>query len=29
MDHYKTDLLDLRRMDCMELMRAAPDKAFA
>jgi site-specific DNA-methyltransferase (adenine-specific) len=28
MDAYKTDLLDLRRMDCMELMRAAPDKAW-
>jgi len=24
-DHYQTDLLDLRRMDCMDLMRDAPD----
>jgi site-specific DNA-methyltransferase (adenine-specific) len=28
MDTYKTDLLDLRRMDCMELLKATPDKAF-
>ena len=28
MDHYKTDLLDLRRMDCMDLMREFPDKHF-
>jgi site-specific DNA-methyltransferase (adenine-specific) len=26
--HYKTDLLDLRCMDCMDLMREMPDKAF-
>lgn len=29
MDAYKTDLLDLRRMDCMTLMRDTPDKHFA
>lgn len=28
MNHYKTDLLDLRCMDCMDLMREMPDKAF-
>ena len=28
MDVYKTDLLDLRCMDCMTLMRDMPDKAF-
>jgi site-specific DNA-methyltransferase (adenine-specific) len=28
METYKTDLLDLRRMDCMELLKATPDKAF-
>lgn len=27
-DAYKTDLLDLRRMDCMELMRGVEDNAF-
>lgn len=27
-DHYKTDLFDLRRMDCMDLMREFPDKHF-
>lgn len=27
-DHHKTDLLDLRRMDCMDLMREFPDKHF-
>ena len=27
-DHYKTDLLNLRRMDCMDLMREFPDKHF-
>lgn len=27
-DNYKTDLLDLRRMDCMDLMREYPDKHF-
>jgi len=29
MTEYKTDLLDLRRMDCMDLMRDLPDKHFA
>ena len=28
MTHYKTDRLDLRLMDCMELMRGYPDKHF-
>ena len=28
MKHYKTDRLDLRLMDCMELMRGYPDKHF-
>ena len=28
MTHYKTDRLDLRLMDCMELMQAYPDKYF-
>ncbi len=28
MKTYKTDLLDLRCMDCMEFMRGMPDKAF-
>ena len=28
MTHYKTDRLDLRLMDCMELMRGCPDKYF-
>lgn len=28
MTHYKTDRLDLRLMDCMELMREYPDKHF-
>jgi site-specific DNA-methyltransferase (adenine-specific) len=28
MNKYKTDLLDLRCMDCMELLRDTPDKAF-
>ena len=28
MDTYKTDTLDLRRMDCMELMAQYPDKHF-
>lgn len=28
MKEYKTDLLDLRCMDCMDLMRNMPDKAF-
>ena len=28
MNHYKTELLDLRRMDNMELMREFPDKHF-
>ena len=26
--HYKTDTLDLRLMDCMELMRETPDKFY-
>ena len=26
--HYKTDTLDLRLMDCMELMKEYPDKHF-
>lgn len=29
MDAYKTDLLDLRRMDCMDLMKDAPDKFYS
>lgn len=29
MTDYKTDLLDLRRMDCMSLMASLPDKHFA
>lgn len=29
MDTYKTDLLDLRNMDCMDLMAQYPDKHFA
>ena len=29
MDAYKTDLLDLRRMDCMDLMRDTPDKHYS
>ena len=28
MKHYKTDTLDLRLMDCMELMKEYPDKHF-
>jgi site-specific DNA-methyltransferase (adenine-specific) len=28
MDTYKTDLLDLRNMDCMDLMAQYPDKHF-
>jgi site-specific DNA-methyltransferase (adenine-specific) len=28
MNRYKTDLLDLRCMDCMELLRDTPDKAY-
>jgi hypothetical protein len=28
MTEYKTDLLDLRRMDCMDLMAQYPDKHF-
>jgi site-specific DNA-methyltransferase (adenine-specific) len=28
MNHYKTDTLDLRLMDCMDLMREFPDKHF-
>lgn len=28
MEQYKTDTLDLRRMDCMELMAQYPDKHF-
>lgn len=28
MDEYKTDLLDLRRMDCIDLMAQYPDKHF-
>jgi site-specific DNA-methyltransferase (adenine-specific) len=28
MTHYKTDTLDLRLMDCMELMQGYPDKHF-
>lgn len=28
MTHYKTDTLDLRLMDCMELMKEYPDKHF-
>lgn len=28
MDSYKTDLLDIRRMDCMDLMAQYPDKHF-
>lgn len=28
MTHYKTETLDLRLMDCMELMRETPDKFF-
>ena len=28
MDRYKTDLLDLRRMDCMELLKQTPDKYY-
>jgi site-specific DNA-methyltransferase (adenine-specific) len=28
MTHYKTDTLDLRLMDCMDLMREFPDKHF-
>jgi site-specific DNA-methyltransferase (adenine-specific) len=28
MTHYKTNTLDLRLMDCMELMREFPDKHF-
>lgn len=28
MTHYKTDTLDLRLMDCMELMRETPDKFY-
>jgi site-specific DNA-methyltransferase (adenine-specific) len=28
MSAYKTDLLDLRCIDCMDLMREMPDKAF-
>jgi site-specific DNA-methyltransferase (adenine-specific) len=28
MTHYKTDTLDLRHMDCMELMKEYPDKHF-
>jgi DNA modification methylase len=28
MNHYKTDTLDLRLMDCMELMKEYPDKHF-
>lgn len=28
MNHYNTNLLDLRRGDCMDLMRDTPDKAF-
>ena len=28
MDSYKTDLLDLRRMDCMELLKQTPDKYY-
>lgn len=27
-DRYQTDLLDLRCMDCMEMLRDTPDKAF-
>ena len=29
MQNYKTDLLDLRRMDCMELMRDTPDNYYS
>jgi len=29
MDAYKTDLLDLRNMDCMELLKQTPDKAYS
>lgn len=28
MTHYKTETLDLRLMDCMELMRETPDKFY-
>ena len=28
MNQYKTDLLDLRQMDCMDLLRDTPDKAY-
>lgn len=28
MNSYKTDLLDLRLCDCMEMMRGCPDKCF-
>lgn len=28
MQQYKTDLLDIRHMDCMDLMREYPDKHF-
>ena len=28
MNSYKTDLFDLRQMDCMELLRDTPDNAF-
>ena len=29
MDTYKTDLLDLRQMDCMELLEVTPCKAYS
>jgi site-specific DNA-methyltransferase (adenine-specific) len=28
MNEYKTDMLDLRNIDCMQLLKATPDKAF-